>query len=162
MFWKNCWWIILSETFHSRFHRLNATSSLFITRNSICWRLTLILYRQCSMHCRRLKLLQFQSVDWRNNHQGIALNVRLSETQDTGKWIICGPTYFCFIELKGVLSNQKLMLRFVIKPRTDEILIVRPTDCWLIHMNKCCLSIKRKRYLFHLLWLFKSFHCYCL
>lgn len=54
------------------------------------------------------------------------------------------------------------MLRFVIKPRTDEILIVRPTDCWLIHMNKCCLSIKRKRYLFHLLWLFKSSHCYCL
>lgn len=145
---KKCWWIILSETYHSRFHRLNATSSLFITRNSIRWRLTLILYRQCSMHCRRLKLLQFQSVDWRDNHQGVELNVRLSKTHDTGKWIICGPTYYCFIELKRVLSNQKLMLRFVIKPCTDEILIIRPTDCWLIHMNTCFVIRKTKTIFF--------------
>lgn len=56
-YWRNCWWIMLSESYDTHFHWSNVALSLFIPRNYIWWRFFFDSVSAFLILCLRFKIV---------------------------------------------------------------------------------------------------------
>lgn len=56
-YWRNCWWIMLSESYDAHFHWSNVALSIFIPRNYIWWRFFFDSVSAFLILCLRFKIV---------------------------------------------------------------------------------------------------------